>query len=155
MGRELNGICGSLQVSQNHSPIHYVDTSLLSQPSVRGQMTMYRDGTWYLLTPKQVPEDVVDRLDASVLQNQLLSPLLGIHNPRTDTRIQFVGGNRGPEALKKAVNGDSALAFHMFPTGIDQLLDVAEANRLMPPKSTWFEPKLRGGVLIHSFDANE
>ena len=94
-------------------------------------------------------------LDASVSQNQLLSPILGIHNPRTDTRIQFVGGIRGLEALEKAVDGEAAVAFHMFPTGMDQLLDVAEANRLMPPKSTWFEPKLRGGVLIHAFDANE
>ena len=133
----------------------YIESAAATMPSVRGQMTMYLDGTWYLLTPKHVPEDVVGCLDASVLQNQLLSPILGIHNPRTDTRIQFVGGIRGPEVLEKAVNGDSAVAFHMFPTGMDQLLDVADANRLMPPKSTWFEPKLRGGVLIHSFDANK
>ncbi len=126
-----------------------------TMPPVRGQMTMYLDGEWHLLTPKSVPDDVVGRLDASVLQNQLLSPILGIDNPRTNKRIQFVGGIRGPEALVKAVDGGSAVAFHMFPTGMDQLLDVADANRLMPPKSTWFEPKLRGGVIVHAFDATE
>ena len=87
----------------------------------------------------------------SVLQEQLLAPVLGIDNPRTNKRISFVGGIRGAEALQKAVDDGAAVAFHMFPTGIDQLLDVADADRLMPPKSTWFEPKLRGGVLIHSF----
>lgn len=124
-----------------------------TMPSVRGQITMYLDGKWHLLTPKNVPEDVVGSLDASVLQNQLLSPILGIDNPRTDKRIQFIGGIRGPQALVKAVNESSAVAFHMYPTGMDQLLDVADANRLMPPKSTWFEPKLRGGVMVHAFDA--
>ncbi|MEC8049977.1 MAG: DUF1015 domain-containing protein, partial [Myxococcota bacterium] len=116
-------------------------------------MTMYLDGEWHLLTPKSVPDDVVGRLDASVLQNQLLSPILGIDNPRTNKRIRFVGGIRGPEALVKAVDEGSAVAFHMFPTGMDQLLDVADANRLMPPKSTWFEPKLRDGLFVHVLDS--
>ncbi len=120
-------------------------------PQIRGQMTMYLDGQWYLLQPKSVPEDVVGRLDVAVLQDQLLTPILGIENPRTDKRIKFVGGIRGPQALQNAVDSGSAVAFHMYPTGIDQLLDVADANRLMPPKSTWFEPKLRGGVLVHAF----
>ena len=123
-------------------------------PSVRGTCTMYIDGQWYALSPKPevVPLDVVDSLDVSVLQNNVLAPVLGIDNPRTNQRISFVGGIRGHQALSAAVDNGAAVAFHMFPTGIDQLLAVADANRLMPPKSTWFEPKLRGGVLVHKID---
>ena len=122
--------------------ISETDTAL---PPARGQFTLYIDGTWFLLSPRQgiVPEDVVGGLDVSVLQERILAPLLAIDNPRTNQRIKFVGGIRGPQALELAVDGGAAVAFHMFPTGIDQLLDVADANRLMPPKSTWFEPKLR------------
>ena len=124
-------------------------------PSNRLQITMYLDNQWYLIKPKTIPNDVVGRLDVAVLQDQLLTPILGIENPRTDKRIKFVGGIRGPQALTKAVQEGSAVAFHMYPTGIDQLLDVADAKRLMPPKSTWFEPKLRGGVLVHTFDRHQ
>ena len=131
--------------------ISETDTAL---PPARGQFTMYIDGTWFLLSPRQgiVAEDVVGGLDVSVLQERILAPLLGIDNPRTNQRITFVGGIRGAQELERAVDGGAAAAFHMFPTGIDQLLDVADANRLMPPKSTWFEPKLRGGVLVHLLD---
>ena len=95
-------------------------------------------------------EDVVGRLDVSVLQDNILGPILGIDNPRTNTRISFVGGIRGHKALSDAVDsGKAAVAFHLAPTEMGQLLDVADADRLMPPKSTWFEPKLRGGVLVH------
>jgi len=121
-------------------------------PAARGQWTMYLGGTWHRLVARDgvVPaDDPVGRLDVAVLQDRILSPLLGIENPRTDKRIRFVGGIRGHEALSAAVDGGAAVAFHLYPTGIDQLLDVADADRLMPPKSTWFEPKLRGGVLLH------
>jgi len=123
-------------------------------PVSRGKCTMYIDGGWQVLTPKSdvVPNDVVGSLDVSVLQDNILAPLLGINNPRTNTRISFVGGIRGHQALSKAVDNGAAVAFHMYPTGIDQLLAVADADRLMPPKSTWFEPKLRGGVLVHKLD---
>ena len=95
-------------------------------------------------------DDPVGCLDVAVLQDRVLSPLLGIENPRTDTRIKFVGGIRGPEALEAAVeSGAWAIAFHMYPTSMAQLFAVADADRLMPPKSTWFEPKLRGGVVLH------
>ena len=122
-----------------------------ASPSNRGTMTMFLDGKWSLLTPKTeiLSEDVVESLDASILQNNLLSPILGIDNPRTNKRISFVGGIRGTQALEKAVQEGAAVAFCMFATGMDQLLAVADADRLMPPKSTWFEPKLRGGVLVH------
>jgi len=85
-----------------------------------------------------------------VLQDRVLGPLLGVADPRTDKRIQFVGGVRGWQALQAAVDrGEAAVAFHLFPTGLDQLFAVADAGLLMPPKSTWFEPKLRGGVVAH------
>ena len=120
-------------------------------PPARGMLTMYIEGEWFVLSPKCIPEDVVGRLDVALLQDSVLQPILGIENPRTDKRITFVGGIRGSKALVHAVDGGAAVAFHMYPTGIDQLLDVADADKVMPPKSTWFEPKLRGGVLMHIF----
>jgi len=147
---DLNGHSKEEFMSKVQAVYHLEETTE-TLPSQRQSMTMYIDGQWYRITPKNIPEDVVGRLDAALLQDQILKPILGIENPRTDKRITFVGGIRGPEALVKAVDAGAAVAFHMFPTVIDQLLDVADANRLMPPKSTWFEPKLRGGVLIHKF----
>ncbi|MCB9779527.1 MAG: DUF1015 domain-containing protein [Alphaproteobacteria bacterium] len=121
-------------------------------PTGRGHWTMYLDGQWWGLTAKPgvVPDDPVGSLDVAVLQDRVLGPLLGIENPRTDERIRFVGGIRGHQALSAAVDGgQAAVAFHLHPTGMDQLFAVADADQLMPPKSTWFEPKLRGGVLLH------
>lgn len=126
-------------------------------PTGRGQLTMYLGGgRWWGLSPRPgvVPDDPVGSLDVSVLQDRVLGPLLGIQDPRTDQRIRFVGGIRGPQALQQAVDqGEAAVAFHLHPTGLDQLFAVADAGRLMPPKSTWFEPKLRGGVVIHPLRA--
>jgi len=125
------------------------------EPARRGQVTMYLGGRWYGLVPLPgvVPDDPVGSLDVSVLQDRVLGPLLGIENPRTDPRIRFVGGVRGWTALRDAVDqGEAAVAFHLYPTGLDQLFAVADADQLMPPKSTWFEPKLRGGVLVHRLD---
>jgi len=122
-------------------------------PKGRGHWTMYLGGgQWLGLTAKPgvVPTDPVGLLDAAVLQDRVLGPLLGIDNPRTDTRVRFVGGIRGHQALADAVDaGQAAVAFHLHPTGMDQLFAVADAGLLMPPKSTWFEPKLRGGVVVH------
>jgi uncharacterized protein (DUF1015 family) len=122
-------------------------------PDVRGKWTMYLMNQWFELgaLPGVVDgNDVVGRLDVAVLQDRILGPLLGIEDPRTDDRIAFVGGIRGHKALQKRVDrGDAQVAFHLYPTGMDQLFDVADANLLMPPKSTWFEPKLRGGVVLH------
>ena len=133
---------------------HFIVTpSSTSRPTRRGRWTMYLTGQWFELAAKEgvVPSsDPVGCLDVAVLQDRVLGPILGIENPRTDQRIEFVGGIRGHKALSKRVDrGDAMVAFHMYPTGMDQLFDVADANMLMPPKSTWFEPKLRGGVVLH------
>jgi uncharacterized protein (DUF1015 family) len=95
-------------------------------------------------------EDPVEQLDISILQNKLLNPILGIEDPRTSKRIDFVGGIRGLGELERRVNsGEMSVAFSMFPTSIDELLTIADAGKIMPPKSTWFEPKLRDGVVVH------
>jgi uncharacterized protein (DUF1015 family) len=94
----------------------------------------------------------VSRLDVSILQNNVLTPLLGIEDPRTDKRIDFVGGIRGLEELERRARSDMKAAFAMFPTTMDDLMDIADAGLIMPPKSTWFEPKLRSGLLIHPLD---
>ena len=131
-----------------------VSPTSTARPQRRGRWTMYLTGQWFELIAREGVVDLNDpvgRLDVAVLQDRVLGPLLGIENPRTDQRIQFVGGIRGHKALSKRVDrGDAMVAFHLYPTGMDQLFDVADADQLMPPKSTWFEPKLRGGVVIHA-----
>ncbi len=121
-------------------------------PSAKGTFGMYLDGQWYLLTADAslMSDDPVEGLDVSVLQNHLLNPILGIEDPRVDNRIDFVGGIRGLSELEKRVAEDMTVAFSMYPTSIEELLQVADAGLLMPPKSTWFEPKLRSGLFIHS-----
>jgi uncharacterized protein (DUF1015 family) len=123
-----------------------------SAPEARGQVQMYLEGRWWSLVrrPRLHSEDPVADLDVAVLQDKVLDPLLGITDPRRDTRISFVGGIRGAAALAAAVDrGEAAVAFSLYPTGLDELFRVADADRVMPPKSTWFEPKLRGGVVIN------
>lgn len=125
-----------------------------ASPANRGEIQMYLEGQWHCLR-FQGPSssDPVDCLDVAVLQDTLLNPLLGITDPRRDTRIQFVGGIRGTQFLEDAVDrGEAAVAFSLYPTGLDQLLAVADADRVMPPKSTWFEPKLAGGIVLHALD---
>ena len=121
------------------------------QPKERGEIGMYLHGTWYDLKLKDGirPDDPVKGLDVSVLQEKLLSPVLGIGDPRTDRRIDFVGGIRGLKELERRCQTDMTIAFSMYPTSMEELLSVADAGRLMPPKSTWFEPKLRSGIFIH------
>lgn len=120
-------------------------------PECKGTFGMFMDGKWFHLTAKDhiLSQDAVEGLDVSVLQNSLLGPVLGIGDPRTDERIDFIGGIRGLDELEKRVGDDMKVAFSMYPTSIEELLAVADANRLMPPKSTWFEPKLRSGMFIH------
>ncbi|HHY80403.1 MAG TPA: DUF1015 domain-containing protein [Thermoanaerobacter sp.] len=113
---------------------------------------MYLSGNWYKLTAKEGtfnPSDPIESLDVSILQKNLLDPILGIKDPRTDKRIDFVGGIRGLEELERRVKEDMRVAFSMHPTTVEDLIAVADAGMIMPPKSTWFEPKLRSGLFIH------
>jgi uncharacterized protein (DUF1015 family) len=123
------------------------------EPESPGQVSMYLEGHWYGLTWGRVESaDPVSSLDVSVLQDRLLDPVLGIEDPRTSKRIDFVGGIRGVGALVQAVDsGRAAVAFSMHPVTVAQLMAIADADRIMPPKSTWFEPKLRSGLFIHTF----
>ena len=119
-------------------------------PVEKGNITMLLEGEWYLLKFDDKNEsNPVDVLDVSILQNEILRPILGIEDPRTDNRIEFIGGIRGNKELEYRVNKDMKVAFSMYPTSIEELLEVADAGLLMPPKSTWFEPKLRSGLFIH------
>lgn len=120
-------------------------------PEKKGQFGMYLGGKWYRLTARAntYSEDAVKGLDVSVMQDYLLAPVLGILEPKTDKRIDFVGGIRGLSELERRVDGGMAVAFSMYPTSIGELFAVADAGMLMPPKSTWFEPKLRSGLFIH------
>ena len=121
------------------------------RPEKKGQFGMYLKGQWYQLTVKdsRSSNDVVEKLDVSLLQDRLLNPILGIDDPKTDERIKFVGGIRGLKELERLVEEGDAVAFSMHPTSMEELFQVADAGRLMPPKSTWFEPKLRSGLFIH------
>ena len=120
-------------------------------PERKGTFGMYLDGIWYKLTAKEslYTQDAVKDLDVSILQDNLLQPVLGIGDPKTDKRIDFVGGIRGLAELERRATFDMRVAFSMYPTSIRELLEVADAGMLMPPKSTWFEPKLRSGLFLH------
>lgn len=122
------------------------------RPEKKHVFSMYLEGNWYKLTAKDeiIPDHVTDSLDVAVLQNNVLSPILGIEDPRTDKRIDFVGGIRGLEELKKRAESDMKVAFAVYPVDVKDLLEVADAGLVMPPKSTWFEPKLGSGLFIHS-----
>jgi uncharacterized protein (DUF1015 family) len=150
--RDLNGLSqaefieaikSQFTVSENANP----------EPEQRGKWSMYLEGKWYglqLSPDATLPASTVASLDASVLQDRLLDSILGIKDIRTDKRVDFVGGLRGTKELERLVNeGKAAVAFSLYPTTVEQLLMVSDANEIMPPKSTWFEPKLRDGLLIH------
>lgn len=121
------------------------------QPENKGQVGMYLDKEWYKLTAKEhiLSDDPVAGLDVSILQDNVLGPVLGIGDPRVDKRVDFIGGIRGLAELERRCALDMEVAFSMYPTSIAELFAVADAKRLMPPKSTWFEPKLRSGLFIH------
>ncbi|MCI8949136.1 MAG: DUF1015 domain-containing protein [Lachnospiraceae bacterium] len=139
----LNSIKESFTLSQA-GPSPYA-------PEKKGTFGMYLDGQWYRLEakPEIISNDPVKGLDVSLLQDFLLGPILGIGDPRTDKRIDFIGGIRGLKELEKRTKEDMEVAFSMYATSIQELLNVADAGLLMPPKSTWFEPKLRSGLFIH------
>ena len=129
-----------------------LETGAAPTPDVTGRVSMYLGGQRYGLHCKvDASADPVARLDVSVLQDRLLAPLLGVDDPRTSKRIDFVGGIRGPGELVRRVDAQGGVAFSMYPVTLDQLMDIADAGQIMPPKSTWFEPKLRSGLFIHTF----
>lgn len=151
--RDLNGLSKD-EFLERVRPVFAVSEGAPATPPARGRWSMFLDGHWFGLTlregPKK-PEGVVASLDVSILQNRLLDPILGIKDVRTDKRIDFVGGIRGTVELERLVNaGQAAVAFSLFPTAMEDLLKVSDAGEIMPPKSTWFEPKLRDGLLIHT-----
>ena len=130
-----------------------VEETVLPEPEEKKSVAMYLDKKWYLLKSNEnikEADNVGDNLDVSILQNYLLHPVLGIEDPRTDSRIDFIGGIRGTDELKKLVDsGKAAVAFSMYPVTVDDLIKISDAGETMPPKSTWFEPKLRDGLLTH------
>jgi uncharacterized protein (DUF1015 family) len=139
----LNAVGSVFRVTPNGS----------AKPAQPGDIRMYLDGQWYDLAWQPAADaDPISRLDVTGLQERLLAPILGIDDPRTSKRVDFIGGIRGTEELVRIVDsGKAAVAFSMYPTTVQQLMDIADANQIMPPKSTWFEPKLRSGLAIHTF----
>ena len=154
--RVVADLCGDTSEQFMAKVSDKFDIAEMARPtkSIEGKHTfgMYLEGKWYLLTAKEGTfdaNDAVEALDVSILQKNLLSPILGIGDPRTDKRIDFVGGIRGIGELERRVNEGMAVAFAMCPTSIGELMDIADAGRIMPPKSTWFEPKLLSGLFVH------
>lgn len=149
---DLNGLGKEEFLQAVSDKFHMTETGAEAvSPQAKGTFGMYLDGNWYKLSAKQeiLSDDPVEGLDVSVLQNHLFAPVLGIEEPRVDKRMDFIGGIRGVTELERRVKEDMAVAFSMYPTSIMELFKVADAGMLMPPKSTWFEPKLRSGLFIH------
>lgn len=152
--KDLNGLTNDEflnKISKNFK-VEKQDSCSPFKPEEKHTFGLYLDKCWYKLSAKDGifdESDPVDRLDVSILQNNLISPVLGITDPRTDKRIDFVGGIRGLKELEKRAESDMKIAFSMFPTTLDDLMSIADAGKVMPPKSTWFEPKLLSGLFIH------
>lgn len=150
--RDLNGLdrAGFLAAVSERFEVTELGAEAFG-PERKGTYGMFLEDTWYCLEvkPRYMTEDPVKGLDVSILQDCLLDPVLGIGDPRTDKRIDFIGGIRGLKELERRAREDMKVAFSMYPTSIEELLAVADAGLLMPPKSTWFEPKLRSGLFIH------
>lgn len=151
--QDLNGLTAEEFLAKTAEKFQ-VDPVETADPENSGEIRMLLNKQWYRLLPKfsTADLDVTDQLDVSILQNNLLAPVLGIDDPRTNTRIAFVGGIRGTGELERLCNeGKAAVCFSMYATTLDQLMNIADAGAIMPPKSTWFEPKLRDGLVSHDF----
>lgn len=154
--KDLNGMSTDEFLERLQSVFDVRETSHAVRPVERGTFGCYLDHKWYKLRYKgRRSKDPVEGLDVTILQKECLAPILGIGDPKTDKRIDFVGGIRGLSELERRVNAGDAVAFSMYPTDIKELFAVADAGLLMPPKSTWFEPKLRSGLYIHSIAAKD
>jgi uncharacterized protein (DUF1015 family) len=156
VARDLNGLSQEQFFSKIKTHFDAKESSGQVAPSCKGEFGLYLDRKWYILRARpelHVHPDPVLKLDVSILQNYLLDPVLGIIDPRVDKRIDFVGGIRGLGELERRVNsGEMKIAFSMHPTSIGELMSIADAGKVMPPKSTWFEPKLRDGLFVHFLD---
>lgn len=153
--KDLNGLSPNELLKNIETSFDIVQMDAAYKPQHAAEFSMYLDGNWYKLTihNKCIPDDPVASLDVSLLQNTIIHPLLGIEDPRRDKRIDFVGGIRGLAELERRVDsGEMAVAFALYPTSLEQLMNVADANEVMPPKSTWFEPKLADGLVSHVLD---
>lgn len=152
--KDLNGYSKEEFIKKIEEKFEIEESAAAVEPAYKAEFGMYLDEKWYKLKAKKdiLSDDPVDGLDVAILQNNLLEPVLGIHDPKTDKRIDFVGGIRGLLELEKRCHTDCVLAFSMYPTSIAELFAVADAGRLMPPKSIWFEPKLRSGLFIHKIE---
>ena len=152
---DLNGLSKDEVLEKVKASFNVTEEPAAVKPTKATEFGMYVDGQWYRLNinPELVPNDPVASLDVSLLANNLIEPILGISDPRTDNRIDFVGGIRGLGELEKRVNkGEMAIAFSLYPTSMEALMAVADAGEVMPPKSTWFEPKLADGLVSHVLD---
>lgn len=153
--KDLNHYTPNEFLSQVEKSFEIDSSSLPVSPALKGSFSMYLIDTWYLLKYKKRDElldSPIELLDVSILQNTILNPILGIIDPITDYRIDFVGGIKGLDALQDRVQTDCKVAFALVPTSIDELIQISDLGHLMPPKSTWFEPKLRSGLFIHRID---
>lgn len=148
--KDLNGM-SSADFMQRLQTAYSITPSGKKMPDQIHQISLYLDHQWYLLTPTfTIPDDPINNLDVKIVQDTILDTLLGITNPRSDKRIDFIGGIRGTGELERLVDsGEYAVAFSLYPTTVQQLMKVSDADQIMPPKSTWFEPKLRSGLLLH------
>ena len=151
--KDLNGLSVTefLKALENKFTVNSEDTNAF-RPANLHEIGLYVDHHWYKLVSKEdsYNNDPIGILDVTILQDNVLSALLNINDPRTDTRVDFVGGIRGLAELEKRVDsGEMAAAFSIYPVSMDQLFDIADSGKVMPPKSTWFEPKLRDGLLTH------
>ena len=152
--KDLNGLSADEFIAnvKGNFEVHVTDMTVPSKPR---QFSMFLDGKWYRLIAREGTfdeKDPVERLDVAILQKNLLQPILGIDDPRTDDRIDFIGGIRGTKELEKRCGEDMKVAFALYPTTVTQLMDIADNGQVMPPKSTWFEPKLRSGMVVRYLD---
>ena len=152
--KDLNGLSKEEFLERVKENFEVSESDEQVKPKEKHTFGMYIDNQWYLLKAKEGifnPEDPVDRLDVSILQNSLLRPILGIDDPRKSKRIKFIGGIRGLKELERRANTDMKVSFSMYPTTTEDIMAIADSGEIMPPKSTWFEPKPRSGIFVHKF----
>ncbi len=152
--KDLNGLSKEEFLSKVNESFEVTESNEQVKPREKHTFGMYLENQWYLLKAKDGifnPKDPVDRLDVSILQNNLLRPILGIDDPRKSKRIKFIGGIRGLKELERRANTDMKVSFSMYPTTTEDIMAIADSGEIMPPKSTWFEPKPRSGLFIHKF----